>query len=123
MHPGSDPNLGVRARIFLVPTFGALTPNFSVLERQALLELRLRELLQRADRVRHLRPVRRRELDHLLALAVDTLLHADVAAVRDENVDVRLPLDAHTRDLLAGNARSRLQPRRRSRRLPVGLAR
>src|SRR6185503_4312594 len=66
----------------------------SVLEELALLELLLREFLQLADRDRDLGRVRRREADHVLAVAV-VLLQADVADVRDMDFDVRLAFDHH----------------------------
>src|SRR5258708_39180613 len=72
----------------------------SVLHQLRLRELRLRELLQGADRVCNLRTVRRRELDQLLAFDVALLLETDVTALRDENLAVRLTFDAHTQDLL-----------------------
>src|SRR5688572_23713570 len=66
----------------------------SVLDELALLELLLRELLQLADRHRHLRRVRRSEGDGVLAVAV-VLRQADVADVRDLDLDVRLAFDHH----------------------------
>src|SRR5207237_10328480 len=69
------------------------------------------ELLQRADGVRHLGAVRRRELDQLLAVDVALLLQTDVAVVGDENLDVRLTFDAHTRGLLKDHHPARTAPR------------
>src|SRR5947207_13243400 len=65
------------------------------LDQLGLLELRLRELLQLADGARHLRAVRRRELDDPLAVDLVLLLQADVAGVGNEDIDVLLALDAH----------------------------
>src|SRR6185295_5729477 len=69
--------------------------DFSVLQRFRLLELRLRELLQRADGAGHFRSVRGRELDHPFAVELVFLLQADVTGIGDEDVDVGLAFDAH----------------------------
>src|SRR5206468_2473782 len=85
------------------------------------LELRLRELAQLADRLGHLRTVRRRKLDHLIVLVLVLLPQADVAALGDENLDVRLSFDAHARYLLAEPHRSaRARTARRRAGVPGG---
>src|SRR5688572_10616205 len=78
------------------PDGGMLSRPSVVVEQLALLELLLRELLQLRDGARHLGGVSRGEADHVLAVAV-LLLQADVADVRDLDLDVRLAFDNHGR--------------------------
>src|SRR5205807_2141700 len=82
------------------------------------LELRLRELLELADRARHLRAVRRREFDDSLAVDLVLLLQADVARVGNENVDVLLTFDAHSAVRLLGSGHRMADVRSPSATLP-----